>query len=187
MFEILRAVFAFREIGRGFEAITTRMNMNSISDLTYRNINDKHCKGCQIWERKEGSTEYNNWKLTHIYSINHNDSSGSMEAAGAIEIFRRNIFSSAIYIIMTVHVVSILCYLIFRYVDGIFMESGTYIYLEEKYDKYEKINIKSTVSGEKGRKHKSIYKERFKNSERKREGTIREAYVAVAVLVTFYL
>ena len=51
----------------------------------------KHCIGCQIWERREGSTEYNNWKLTHICSINHIGSSGSMEAAGAIEIFRRSI------------------------------------------------------------------------------------------------
>ena len=102
MFEILRAVFAFREIGRGFEAITTRMNMNSISNLTYRNINDKHCKGCQIWKRKEGSTEYNNWKLTHIYSINHNGSSGSMEAAGSIEIFRRSIEKN-IYIYNTLN------------------------------------------------------------------------------------
>ena len=45
MFDInVRTVVAFREICRGFEAITSFsrcMNMNSISDPTYRNINDK--------------------------------------------------------------------------------------------------------------------------------------------------
>ena len=164
-FEInVRAIVAFREIGRGFESIKTFsrcMNMSAISDPTYRNINEqlftayetaannsmkkaaeevascspknesgiplarakidgawqkrghssangvvtvtvgnkcldthvlsKHCKQCQIWESRQGTQEYNNWKETHNCSVNHTASSGAMEAAGAIELFRRSV------------------------------------------------------------------------------------------------
>ena len=51
----------------------------------------KHCKQCQIWEIRQGTPEYSNWKDSHVYSINHAPSSGAMEAAGAIEMFRRSI------------------------------------------------------------------------------------------------
>ena len=85
---------------------------------------------------------------------------------------------------MTVHVISMLCYLIFRYVV-VFLWKVVYIYLEEKYDKYEKINIKSTVSGEKRRKHIRAIKKGLIVKEKEKEPS--EAYVAVAVLVTFYL
>ena len=78
-----------------------------------------------------------------------------------------------------------LCYLIFRYVV-VFLWKVVYIYLEEKYDKYEKINIKSTVSGEKRRKHiRAFIKKVLIVKEKEKEPS--EAYVAVAVLVTFYL
>ena len=52
MYEInVRAIAAFREIGRGLEAINSLsrcMNMNSISDPTYRNINEQLCKVYEI-------------------------------------------------------------------------------------------------------------------------------------------
>ena len=54
---------------------------------------DKHfmSKQCQILEHKEDTDEYENWKSTHICSINHQKSSGAMESAGAIELFRRSV------------------------------------------------------------------------------------------------
>jgi len=52
---------------------------------------DKHCKACQIWQRKKGTSEYDDWQSTHVCSINHTKSSGAMESSGAVEIFRRSI------------------------------------------------------------------------------------------------
>ena len=52
MYEInVRAIVAFREIGRRLEAIklfSLCMNMNSISDLTCRNINKQLCKAYEV-------------------------------------------------------------------------------------------------------------------------------------------
>ena len=54
MFEInVRVIVAFREIGRGLEAIysfSQCMNMNSISNPTYKNINanEQLCKAYEI-------------------------------------------------------------------------------------------------------------------------------------------
>ena len=51
----------------------------------------KFCKGCLIWEQKKGTNEYNRWKETHICKINHYQSSGAMESAGAVSIFSSSI------------------------------------------------------------------------------------------------
>ena len=52
MFEIdIQAIVAFREIGRGLEAINSFsrcMNINSISDPTHRSINGQLCKAYEI-------------------------------------------------------------------------------------------------------------------------------------------
>ena len=50
-------------------------------------VYSKKCKACQRWEQKKGTAEYDLWKSGHCCSINHEKSSGAMEAAGAIEIF----------------------------------------------------------------------------------------------------
>ena len=31
----------------------------------------KHCKWCQIWEMRQGTPEYSNWKDSHVCSVNH--------------------------------------------------------------------------------------------------------------------
>lgn len=54
-------------------------------------VMSKICKGCQHWEKKKGTQEYEQWKNEHNCSINHTQSSGNMEAAGAIEIFKRSV------------------------------------------------------------------------------------------------
>ena len=51
----------------------------------------KKCKVCQIWNKKKGSPEYDVWKTEHKCSINHKGSAGSVESAGAIEIFQQSI------------------------------------------------------------------------------------------------
>ena len=51
----------------------------------------KYCKACEVWERKKGSDEYEEWKAAHNCKINHRASSGAMEAAGALEIFQRSV------------------------------------------------------------------------------------------------
>ena len=51
----------------------------------------KQCKECQICNKKKGSPKYDIWKTEHKCSINHEGSAGSIESAGAIEIFQRSI------------------------------------------------------------------------------------------------
>ena len=47
----------------------------------------KKCKACERWESRKGTDTYEQWKLSHYCKINHQRSSGAMEAAGASEIF----------------------------------------------------------------------------------------------------
>ena len=63
----------------------------SNSKVIDKHVMSKYCKKCQIWEPKKDTDEYENWKSTHICSINHQKSSGVMESAGAIELFRRSV------------------------------------------------------------------------------------------------
>ena len=51
----------------------------------------KRCKDCPIWKKHRESPDYNRWKADHIYHINHTKSSGTMEAAGVLEIFSRTV------------------------------------------------------------------------------------------------
>lgn len=60
-------------------------------------IMSKNCKMCAVWEERKNNLEYDydHWKTEHFDSneceINHTKSSGSMEAAGAVEIFSRSV------------------------------------------------------------------------------------------------
>ena len=76
MFEInVRAIAAFREIGRGLEAINSFsrcINMNSISDPRYRNINEQLCKANKIATNnsiKRAADEVASSSPTHQSSI----------------------------------------------------------------------------------------------------------------------
>ena len=51
----------------------------------------KSCKGCQVWENKKADPNYNDWKASHICSINHRTSAGAIESAGAIKNFNRSV------------------------------------------------------------------------------------------------
>lgn len=51
----------------------------------------KTCKSCQHWEDRKGTDQYDKWKMEHKCPINHRESSGAMEVAGAINMFKRSI------------------------------------------------------------------------------------------------
>lgn len=48
------------------------------------------CKGCQHWQKRKGTQEYESWRLTHSCKANHTGSAGAMEAVGAVRIFSRS-------------------------------------------------------------------------------------------------
>lgn len=51
----------------------------------------KFCKSCQVWEKHKGTLKYDQWRADHSCLVNHNGSAGSMESAGAIQIFSSSI------------------------------------------------------------------------------------------------
>ena len=61
------------------------------SKMIGKHIASKYCKQCQILEHKKDTDEYENWKSTHIFSINHQKSSRAMESTDLIELFRRSV------------------------------------------------------------------------------------------------
>ena len=54
-------------------------------------VMSKHCKFCQIWSRRQGIPEYDDWQQNHNCSINHRKSAGAMEGDGAVAIFSRSV------------------------------------------------------------------------------------------------
>ena len=71
----------------GVVAVVAHKNKKVID--TY--VMSKFCKSCEIWNKKKNSLKFDEWKLKHICQINHSGSAGSMEAAGAIEIFSSSV------------------------------------------------------------------------------------------------
>ena len=51
----------------------------------------KSCKGCQTWSKQQDDPNYSEWKNNHNCHINHTKSSGAMEAAAAVTIFKRSL------------------------------------------------------------------------------------------------
>ena len=51
----------------------------------------RFCHSCSRSESQKGTPEYEKWKVTHTCSKNHNQSEGSMESEGAINIFSKSI------------------------------------------------------------------------------------------------
>ena len=47
----------------------------------------KFCKSCEIWSKRKGSAGCKLWKINRKCTINHQESSGTMESAGALSIF----------------------------------------------------------------------------------------------------
>ena len=76
---------------RGHSSMNGYVAGISNGKVTDNPVMSKYCKQCQIWKHKKDTDEYKNWKSTHICSINHQKSSGAMQSAGAIELFRRSV------------------------------------------------------------------------------------------------
>lgn len=79
---------------RGFSSLLGATSLigwrtGKIMDLE---VKSKICKSCDIWEKKEGTAEYEEWKETHHDKCerNHQGSSGKMEVDAVIEMFQRS-------------------------------------------------------------------------------------------------
>jgi len=53
-------------------------------------VMSNYCKGCAQWTKQQLTQEYLSWKETHVCSLNHDGSAGSMEPKGAVNIFARS-------------------------------------------------------------------------------------------------
>ena len=77
---------------RGFSSLNGAVVATSLnSKAVDYHVMTKYCKACATWESKKQSGDYETWKASHSCPINHKSSAGAMEAAGAVEIFRRSI------------------------------------------------------------------------------------------------
>ena len=54
-------------------------------------VMSKHCSLCSLNKERLSTEEFNIWIKTHECNSNHTKASGSIEPAGAIEIFSRSI------------------------------------------------------------------------------------------------
>ena len=51
----------------------------------------KSCRSCTQWSSKQNEPGYEKWKVNHVFPINHESSSSSMESEGALKFFHRSL------------------------------------------------------------------------------------------------
>ena len=74
---------------RGYSSLNGVVTATSLNGKVVDfHVLSKYCKACEVWEKRKGSDEYEEWKAAHNCKMNHRASSGAMEAAGAVEIFQ---------------------------------------------------------------------------------------------------
>ena len=71
-----------------YNGVVTAISMGKCID---RHVMSKYCRGCQKWNTKQGTTEFDHWKAEHSCPINHTKSCGAMEAAGAVAMFSSSV------------------------------------------------------------------------------------------------
>jgi len=76
---------------RGYSSMNGIVTAMSHGKCIDAEVLSKSCYQCKIWERKKDSPGYEEWKANHDCKINHIGSSGSMESAGVIKIFKRSV------------------------------------------------------------------------------------------------
>ena len=78
---------------RGFSSLNGVMTLISNGKCVDIEVMSKKCRQCDVWEKKQGTKEYKEWKETHseFCSINHHGSSGAMEITGLNRLFKRSI------------------------------------------------------------------------------------------------
>ena len=70
--------------------VVTAISASTGKCLDYH-VMSKSCKGCQTWSKQQNDPNYNEWKNNHNCHINHAKSSGAMETAGVVTIFKRSL------------------------------------------------------------------------------------------------
>ncbi|CAB3225803.1 unnamed protein product [Arctia plantaginis] len=55
-------------------------------------VKSKYCKSCEHWKSKNGTTEFEEWQISHAdeCQANHEGSSGKMEVNAVVEMFQRS-------------------------------------------------------------------------------------------------
>lgn len=55
-------------------------------------VKSKYCKSCEHWKSKNGTTEFEEWQISHAdeCQANHEGSSGKMEVDAVVEMFQRS-------------------------------------------------------------------------------------------------
>lgn len=55
-------------------------------------VKSKYCKSCEYWKSKNGTTEFEEWQISHAdeCEANHEGSSGKMEVDAVVEMFQRS-------------------------------------------------------------------------------------------------
>ena len=76
---------------RGYSSLNGVVTVISNGKCIDTETLSKKCSSCSFWEKKKDSPEYDEWIATHNCSINHRGSSGAMESAGALAIFKRSV------------------------------------------------------------------------------------------------
>ena len=76
---------------RGYASLNGVLTAISQGKCIDIEIMTKVCRSCIFWETRKGTPSYDDWKLNHKCFINHTGSAGSMETAGALQIYNRSI------------------------------------------------------------------------------------------------
>lgn len=65
------------------------MHSKKIIDI---NVKSSYCKQCEVWIKKEGTEEYDEWKEEHTNNchLNHQGSAGKMEVDAVVEMFEKS-------------------------------------------------------------------------------------------------
>lgn len=56
-------------------------------------IKSSYCRACTLWEKKEGTPEYDEWLANHHSDCqkNYSGSAGSMEVSSMVDMFKRSV------------------------------------------------------------------------------------------------
>ena len=76
---------------RGYSSLNGVVGCISDGKVVAYEVLCKVCPQCKYWNQKKGTPEYEDWKMHHDCTINHTGSSGSMEAAGVMNIYKRSV------------------------------------------------------------------------------------------------
>ena len=76
---------------RGYASLNGVITVISNGKCIDTQTMSKNCKSCSYWDKRKTIPGYDEWLATHHCVLNHKGSAGSMESAGALEIFKRSV------------------------------------------------------------------------------------------------